>query len=183
MNIDSVRQSALAAVSRGGGDHLGEWAYECEMMLLECVPYPDSFFELVCELLDDSRIQNCPASGALLTLFVTDWEAWSPEQHARLLPVLEKSYPKFRDEFACYCIADLLGRHYITNAGFDVLQRLTKIDPIGPRSFIPYGLRLFIENTDDESLRGRAIEALRSMCSDLSEEVSNQATLELELLE
>ena len=123
MSIESLRKRALAAADSSNSKHWRDWSYDCLHILLEAESesWPDPLFELVLDLLGHQRILQAPKSLHVPKLLADEWDCLTASQRERLLPVIERSYSRFRDVYSCFCIAELLGEHF---ANDDSLQAL-----------------------------------------------------------
>lgn len=176
MDIESLRKLALAAAASGNDRDWQDWYVASVFILMESDSgvWPELLFNLVLDLLCDQRVLHARNSLDVAKLLADEWDCLTTTQRARLLPVIEDSYSRVRDEFSCFCIAELLGEHFANKDSLEALKRLTGDRRMEARSYVAYGLRLFVENTKDAQLRRIALRHLRAMRADAAPEVRQE---------
>lgn len=183
MDTEELRRLALDAITARNEERLKEWCFDFELILLDYESWPESLFAVVAELLVEHRVVDAVKSFNIPKLLHDEADGLTPSQKERLLPLIEKSYPRFRDCISCMCLAELLGRFYANTDGFLALRRLRNGAGEEARAFAAYGLRLLIQNSDDERLRKLALEELRAMRSDVASVVRGEVEHNLRILE
>jgi hypothetical protein len=146
-------------------------------------PSPDSFSDhilnLILELLNQDAFLRMSGSNCLLHMLELEWALLSDEQKETLLPSLEAAYGRFRDWLSSFIITEILGECYANKKALDCLCRLESQKDLQHRALLPHAFEHLVKDSSDDDVKAKALQKLRAMTKDPSENVASEATLSL----
>jgi hypothetical protein len=91
-------------------------------------------------------------------------------------------FDKFGDWMGAFVTSEILGEHYADEATLAILPNLGKSARLPARAAVPHDLETLARVTQQESVRGLAINQLQELQKNDSEEVRQEALISLKKL-
>jgi len=182
VNEEPIGNAIYQAVETGDEVLLARAADELWTLALNLDSFPEHTFQLLLELMTQTKFLELTGSWRLLSSLENMWDLLSGPQKGRLLPVLECAYPMLKDWMAWFVISELLGEYFMNEESLEVLNRLKTIEPEGPRSLVPHGFEHIAKDSKEPDLAKRAYLILLQMRNDPSKEVRDEVELSLRRL-
>jgi hypothetical protein len=181
--LESILRDARLAVAAKDSDALEDEIGRLDWLAMEQEPWSDELFGAVKSLLLDPDTLEVDSSWHLATLVEQHWNKLSVSQHAELRTVWPASFGRFGNWRGALVVADLLGDHYADDCAFDVLETMSRSAPPPHRALAAYGLGKVARKTSSGALHERAIEKLRVLANNESDDVRREARAALARLE
>lgn len=184
--METQFQSALEqlrASNRSRDDEaVAEVLKDLELTTVEAGKWPTGFFDELEELLKDQSFLSLKNSWNLLYFINNNWEQLSPHDQEQLRRVLAVAFDKYGDWMGAFVTSEILGEHYADEATLAILADLGKSARLPARAAVPHGLETLARVTQQESVRGLAINQLQELQKSDSEEVRQEALISLKKL-
>lgn len=180
INPELIAEAINQAINSGEEMQMQECASAISGTLSTLNYFPEQYFKLIIDFLNQQRFLESNGSWHLLFVLETDWELLSESQKERLLPLLETSYPAFSDWMSRFVISELLGQYFANEKAFESLVRLGREAAEGPRALVPHGLEHIVTDSHNEDLARKAYAELVQMKNDPSEKVRDEVETSLQ---
>jgi len=141
--------------------------------------WPAEFFAQVLTLLSDSRFLSVRTSWHVLHFIKNNWKLVSAGEAAELKKVLVAGYDRFGDWMGPFLASEILGEFYPDGDTLAILKELSKAARVPARELVPHGIETLARTTQDELLRGLAVQALELLLKDDSEAIQKEAAISL----
>lgn len=141
--------------------------------------WPAEFFGQVLTLLRDSRFLSVRTSWHVLRFIKNNWKLVSTVEAAELKNVLVDGYDRFGDWMGPFLASEILGEFYPNGDTLSILKKMSKAARVPARELIPHGIETLARTTQDELLRGLAVQALELLLKDDSEAIRKEAAISL----
>jgi hypothetical protein len=155
---------------------------ELEIAVLNTDEWPDSFYEGICQLQRERDFLRLNNSWKLLYFVNNNWERLSAKQHRGFRNLLREGFDKYRNWMGAFVTSEILGERYADENTLSILADLGKTAAGPARAAIPHGLESLAKTTRNEALRNLAIEQLKELQHNDSEEVRREALTSLDKL-
>ncbi len=163
-------------------DGVAEVLKGLELTTVEAGEWPAGFFDELKELLEDKSFLSLKNSWNLLYFINNNWEQLSPHDREQLRRVLAVAFDKYGDWMRAFVTSEILGEHYPDEATLAILADLGKNARLPARAAVPHALETLAGVTQQESMRGLAINQLQALQKSDSDEVRQEALISLKKL-
>jgi hypothetical protein len=155
---------------------------DLEVTTVEAGEWPVGFFNGLEELLKDQSFLSLKNSWNLLYFINNNWEQLSAGDQEQLRRVVADAFDKYGDWMGAFVTSEILGEHYADETTLAILTDLGKSARLPARAAVPHGLETLAKVTQQESVRGLAINELQELQKSDSEEVRQEARVSLKKL-
>jgi hypothetical protein len=175
-----IAEAIKQAINSGEEMQMKECASAIARTLSTLNYFPEPYFKLILDFLNQQRFLESNGSWHLLFVVEGDWELLSECQKDRLLPSIETSYGCFSDWMSRFVITELLGEKYADERAFEVLCRLKGLAEGNKRALVAHGLEHIVTDSNNEDLARKAYTELVQMKNDPSEQVRDEVETSLQ---
>jgi len=144
--------------------------------------FPEDLFAAMLQTVESPAFKRMEGGYHLLLWFEFDWGRLSPDQTARLLPVLEAAYGEFSDWMCRVVASEILGRFFADAAALDAVERLNASLPEEARATLPMAFEKFVVESADPAVKARAATRLLELARDPSGEIQTEVRESLQRL-
>jgi hypothetical protein len=182
---ESLRRAILEAVRKSDSGMLERCTVLAPVLSYTVVSesgqdtFSDRIFDLILQLLEQEEYLQMQGSSYLVHMLELEWDMLSQEQKDTLLPGLETAYGRFRDWLSSFLITEILGECYANQKALDCVCRLESQKDLQHRALLPHAFEHLVRDSKDQDVKKKALERLRAMKNDPSENVVAEATLSL----
>ena len=157
--------------------------FDLEMSQLTSEQFPPENFDLLLQVIQDSRFLKSRHSWGLLSVFEHDGEKLNDVQKTRLLGTLSEIYDLFEHWLPCFFISELVGENFPAENSFAFFQRFTNSQKEIVRTFVPHGFEHAIISSTNQELTAKIRDALVQLEQDKSGQVRGEVRESISRLE
>lgn len=173
----------LNACKRSGqGEALDDIVLDLELYVLNVDSWPSEFFHSLVRLLSDQDFLRIRDSWKLTYFIQNNWEQLSEEQRKDIRSTLASSFDRYADWMGAFVTAEILGERYGDEQALETLIELTMTSKGEARALVPHGLEALAKTTQDDSIRGIAVQKLRELAHNENEDVRLESEISLKKL-
>lgn len=181
-DLETVLSEIRLCKDSGHNEGLSALFTELDSAALDEEKFADRFFRGIVELQQDQDFRKLDNSWTVLYFLNNNWEQLTSEQREKLRGVLSEGFDKYQNWMGAFVTSELLGERYADESALNALVGHGKSARLPARAAVPHGLETLAKATPHESLRRLAIERLRELQENDSEEVQKEALISLKKL-
>ena len=158
-------------------------SFDLEMSQLGSEQFPAENFDLVLQVIQDTRFLKSRNGWVLFSIFEGDWEKLSEPQKIRLFDTLSNVYELCEFWMACFTISEFAGEYFPAESSFQFFRQFANSQSKTARTFVPHGFEHAIMSSTSQELTVRIWDALLLLGQDQSRQVRGEVQESLSRLE